>query len=164
MLATVAFTLFGALLLFTVDNFLYALPALILYAMLVINTYFSIRCFSSITPENDNMAKIVDIGLALLYLALALKFNDIRHFLVIALFLLELATVKYIMLLGISAPKHRNLVQNKILLETLGVISCSIALTLALLGYTSFSIWFLALLLLNANIYLIILRPFYKIE
>lgn len=161
---TATFAIFGILFALTVKNLAYSLPALILYAGLVINTYFSIRCFSSITPENDNMAKIVDIGLAVLYFVLASAFNNIQNFLMVAVFLFELAVIKYIMLLRISAPEHRNLVQKKILLDMLGVISSSLALTLTLLGYSFFPIWFLALLLLSADIYLIILVPFYKID
>ncbi|MBI4085883.1 MAG: hypothetical protein HY433_01405 [Candidatus Liptonbacteria bacterium] len=164
MLATAGFAFFGTLFLFTVDNFLYALPALVFYAMLVINTYYSIRCFSSIASENDKIAKVIDIGLAVLYLALASAFDDIQRFLTIALFLFELATLKYIMLLKASAPEYKNLIRNKILLDALGVISCSLALTLALLGYSFYSIWFLAMLLLAANIRLILIKPFYKIE
>ena len=164
MLATAGFAFFGTLFLFTVNNLSYALPALIFFAMLVINTYFSIRCFSSITPENDNIAKVIDIGLAFLYLALALAFNDIQRFLLIALFLFELSVIKYSMLLRISAPEYQNLVLKKISIDMLGVISCSLALTLALLGYSFYSIWFLAMLLLAANIYLILIKSFYKID
>lgn len=163
-LATVAFTMFGMIFVYTVKNSAYSLPALIFYAGLVINTYFSIRCFSSITPKNDRVADIVDIGLAVLYLALASAFGDIQRFLTIALFLFELAVIKYIILLGVSAPEYQNLVRKKISIDMLGVISCSLALTFALLGYSSFSTWFLALLLLAANIYLLILKPFYKID
>lgn len=161
---TAGFALFGILFLFTVKNFSYSLPALILYAGLVINTYFSIRCFSSITPDKNKTSKIVDIGLVVLYFVLASTFNNIENFLMITVFLFELAVLKYIVLLRISAPEYRGLVQKKILLDMLGVISCSLALTAALLGYSFFSIWFPALLLLGANIYLIILRPFYRID
>lgn len=163
-LGTAGFALLGMLFLFTVKNFPYSLPALIFYAGLVINTYFSIRCFSSITPEHDKIANIIDIGLAALYVILASTFNNIQNFLVIGLFLFELAVMRYSMLLRVSAPEYRNLVQKKILIDMLGVISCSLALAAALLGYPYFSIWLLALLLLSANIYLIILRPFYKID
>lgn len=164
MLATAAFTVIGIIFAFTVKNPAYALPALILYAGLVINTYFSIRCFSSITPENYSMQDVVDIMLGVLFISLATAFNNIQNFLTIGLFLFELAVVKYVLLLRTAGVGYHALIRKKILLEMLGVISGSLGLTLALFGYSFASIWFLALLLLGANIYLILLRPFYKID
>ncbi len=161
---TAGFALLGMLFLFTVKNFPYSLPALILYAGLVINTYFSIRCFSSITKENDTMQGVVDIGLAVLFLGLVFTFNNIQNFLMIGLFLFELAVVKYILLLRTAGAEYHTLIWKKILIDMLGVISGSLGLTLTLFGYYIASIWILVLLLTSANIYLIILKPFYKID
>lgn len=162
--ATAGFSLFGILFLFTINNVLYSLPALVLYGGLIVNTYFSIRCFSSIAPKNDTMQNIVDIGLAVLYFVLASTFNNIQNFLTIGLFLFELATIKYILLLGISGVEYHSLVRKKILLDMLGTVSCSLALALALSGYYFFAIWSLAGILTAANIYLLILKPFYKVD
>lgn len=161
---TAAFAFFGILFAFTVKNLLYSLPTLILYAGLVINTYFSIRCFSSITPENDNMQRIVDIGLVASFLALASAFNNVQNFLTIGLLLFELAVIKYTLLLGTARTEYHALIRKKILVDMLGVVSGSLALATVLLGYTLFSIWFPALLLTAANVYLIILKPFYKVN
>src|SRR5438552_1763869 len=98
-LGTVGFTLFGIFFLLSIQDFSYSLPALILYVGLVINTYFSIRCFSRITPKSDTATNIIDIGLVILYLILASNFNSIESFLMITLFLFEVATLKYIVLL-----------------------------------------------------------------
>jgi hypothetical protein len=163
-LGAAGFAFFGIVFLFTVNDFLYSLPTLLLYGGLVINTYFSIRCFSSITPKNDTLQGIVDIGLTVLFIALATAFNNIQNFLTIGLFLFELAVVKYTLLLRTAGAGHHAIIRKKVLIDMLGVISGSVGLTLALFGYYVISVWALALLLATANIYLIILKPFYKID
>lgn len=53
-----------------------AMP-LVFYGLLVVNTYFSVRCFSDFPFANAPSQKIVDTILVMLYVLLALQFSRV---------------------------------------------------------------------------------------
>src|SRR3990172_11302373 len=78
--ATIAFSLAGtisALFYSTVSPFL--LPHFIIYAVLVVNTYFSIRFWSALQPQ-DSRQFLIDAILVLAYLALAFSIGEPTYF------------------------------------------------------------------------------------
>ncbi len=160
-LATFVFALagIGAILFYApVGPFL--LPHALIYAVLVVNTFFSIRFWSALQPV-DNRQFFIDAVLIAAYLALALSIGKPLHFALAALMLFIAAPIKYMLMRG-RIP-HEALRRRKMLLDYLGTVSC-IALTLGTLaGYALGSAWLFALGFTLANIYLLFIRPMYRL-
>jgi hypothetical protein len=135
-------------------------PTALFYAVLVINTWFSVRFFSRLPPiDRDESA--IDGLLTVLYIALALAIGRNVPFIAIATVLFFAATAKYALLLRIMDLPLT--LRRKMAIDSLGGLLCLVALTGALLGNEIESTWALALVFLAANVFLLLVQPMYRV-
>jgi len=159
--ATAAFSLAGVASLFMFAQVSqYLLPHLVFYIVLVLNTFFSVRFFSRIAPENRSQLEI-DAVLVILYFALALSMGRPVAFAFFALCLFIAASSKYPLLLLVIP--QTNVLKRKILIDLLGTAVCAAILGATLLGYAFAAAWVLAILFMFANVYLLFIRPMYRL-
>jgi hypothetical protein len=163
LIATVFFTAVGVLaLLVGTLNWQKTLPMAIFYAILVLNTYYSVKLFSGIVPSKNSIQKIFDAILVLLYVLLAVCMSSPYYFAFSALLLFITATAKYAFLLGVvSQPK---LLKRKILVDLLGVLACALALGGMSFGFEMQSVWVLTVAFAVANILLFFVWPLYHLD
>ena len=161
-LATGVFSLAGiisALFYSVVSPFL--LPHFIIYALLVFNTYFSIRFWSALQP-NDLRQALIDVVLVAAYLALAFSMGEPAYFAFAAFTLFALATFKYVLMRG--RTPYEAVVERKTGIDALGALACA-ALTLGLfLGYALEATWLFAIGFALANVYLLLIKPMYRLS
>jgi hypothetical protein len=138
-----------------------SLPLVIFYVILVINTYPSVRLFSSLIPIDDGKHALADFLLGGLFLFLPMTFGDPIQFTLCALVLFLGATGKYSLMLD-ELP-HQRLLTRKIRIELLGVLMCASVLALMNFGFVLSAAWALAIIFAIANVYVLVLRPLYKI-
>src|SRR3989344_3335545 len=127
-----------------------SVPLLVYYAVLLINTFFSIRIFSAITPKNI-IQTLFDGVVAIFYLALAFSFGSVTTFAAVSAGLFLLAVAKYVHLKILISSSA--LLRRKIVLNTLAALLSLFALTLALLGFSEATAWALGIIFALANIY-----------
>ena len=139
-----------------------ALPLGIFYVIFVFNTFFSIRCFSRITPPYSLIHSILDIVLVSLYVAMALNIDAIPYFIFFNLLIFAVSSIKYTLLLG--DIEHDHILKRKILIDILGVCGSSLVIGGILAGYAKYSIWAWVAIFFLANIILFTLWPFYRLE
>lgn len=137
------------------------LPHVIFYIVLVVNTFLSVRFYSPIQPKNVSQAAI-DAILFITYLALALSIGRPVAFAFAALCLFIEAPVKYALMLGIIP--HDALLKRKIFIDGQGTVLCAAVLAATLGGYELAGAWALAVLFTLANIYLLLIRPMYRLN
>ena len=137
-----------------------AAPLLLFHAVLLLNTYFSIRCFSRIIPPSNRVQRQIDIGLFFLYLALPFSFGNPRLFVSLNLTLFIIATLKYVHLGQILGPSK--LVRRKIRVDAFGILFCLAALFGVIAGHAFFATVLFASIFLAANVYFIFINPLYK--
>src|SRR5262245_33382178 len=95
LLATAVFTLTGVLsLVFVAPKNAVVLPHVLFYAILTLNSYFSIKVFASIQPRHMTQL-LFDALLAIIYVALALSIGQAVFFALAGLFVFVVATPKY---------------------------------------------------------------------
>lgn len=162
-LVTSIFSLWSmvAAIIYITDGFI-VWPLVFFQILLIINTFFSVRAFSSIIPHNDLTQGIVDILLALCYFTMPLFFNNPTFFVLIALLLFVLASLKYIfaiLLVGFS-----KLFYEKIRIDVLGILLCFFILVGILSGYAYVASLLFVIIFLLANIYLFFVKPLYRLE
>ncbi len=160
-MATAAFALFGiasALFFSLVTEFL--LPHSIFYALLVLNTFFSVRFFSGILVPSSRQF-VVDAALVILYAALAYSLGNPAGFPLAATALFGFASLKYIIELG-SNP-YTAVLKRKITIDLLGAAFCAAIFVGALFGYPLESAWAFATIFALANVYLLLIRPMYRL-
>jgi len=138
-----------------------SVPLLVYYAVLLINTFFSIRIFSAITPKSF-VQTLFDRVAAVFYLALAFSFGSVPTFAAVSAGLFLLAVAKYVHLKGLVPSSA--LLPRKIVLNTLAALLSLFALALTLLGFSEAAAWVLCIIFALANIYLLIFNPMYRIE
>src|SRR3989338_2228990 len=139
-----------------------SLPLVLYYAILLWNTYFSIRLFSQITPPRDVAQIVSDILLLLLYMLTAVSFWSVSRFLFFSLLLFIVATLKYASLLSIV--QHPKLLKRKIRVDLLGVLAHALAFGGAVAGFPSLSAWSLAVVFIIANVILFSVYPLYQLD
>lgn len=93
-----------------------ALPLIIIYAVLVIDTFFSIRFFAAITPTSAAQ-NALDGLLAAMYILLALNFAQPTRFMFITATLFGVAVLKYVIL---YQRNHARTITRKIRIDVLG--------------------------------------------
>lgn len=159
--ATLAFSLAGITsLFFAAPISSYLLPHGIFYAVLVINTFLSIRFFSALAPENHSQMAI-DIVLVLLYLALAFSIGRPLTFAFFALCLFIAASSKYPLLLLVIL--QTDVLKRKILIDLMGTAACAAILAATILGYAFEAAWAAAIGFTFANVYLLRVKPMYRL-
>ncbi len=137
----------------------FLLPCCILYAGLVINTFPSVRLFSSLHPERDAMQTIIDTTLVVLYICIALTLGHPLRFALLDTCLFVMAMIKYIYLLPQAA--HRDLLKRKIFVDGLGVASAAVAFVGCLLWRSDIMMWLWAAAFTATQIDIFILHPLY---
>src|SRR3989344_1066318 len=160
-LATSAFSLAGIIsVLFysVVSPFL--LPHSIIYALLVLNTYFSIRFWSALQPQ-DSRQFLIDAILVLAYLALAFSIGEPTYFAFAAFALFALATFKYVLMRGHTS--YEAVVERKIHIDALGALACAVLVLGMFLGYALEATWFFAVGSPPATFSLLLTRPMYRL-
>jgi len=145
----------------TVTEPLYSLPLIIFYATIVLNTYFSIKLFASLTPISERVQHVIDIALVCAYTVSAFSLDNTMWFALSNLFLFVIAAAKYSFLLNVI--KYQQLLKRKILIDILGIFFCACVLTASLLGYSYYAAWGMSLGFLYANYFLFFVWPLYKI-
>lgn len=143
-------------------NWPYVMPMLVFYIVLTINSFFSIRLFSTITPVEDATQRILDLVLMAVYFLLAYSFDNTKMFLIITLFLFIVAPLKYSFLLLGKVP-YPKLLKKKITIDLLGTLLAASVIAGFEAGYTYESAWALAIIFTAANVYLLFIDPMYKI-
>ncbi len=160
-LATLFFIAAGvAALLFVAPPNEYVLPHSIFYAVLTLNTFFSIKLYATIQP-NDQHQRIVDFLLVAAYVALAFSIGRAFEFSLVALILFIFATPKYAMMRG-KIP-HDALLRRKILIDLSGVAFTAVVFLGTIAGYPLESAWVLAIGFVIANIYHLVINPMYHL-
>ncbi len=91
-----------------------------LYAMLLLHTFFSIRCFSSLIDSHDRRQQSIDVVLIVLYALLATALQSIPFFLILWIIFFCAASGKYIMLVG--RLNHPHLLKRKITADMSGIL------------------------------------------
>src|SRR3989344_1693059 len=160
-LATSAFSLAGVIsVLFysVVSPFL--LPHFIIYAILVLNTYFSIRFWSALQPA-DIRQTLIDGVLVLAYLVLAFSMGEPMYFAFAAFALFALATFKYVLMRGRTS--YEAIVERKTGIDALGALACAVLTLGMFLGYPLEATWLFAIGFTLANVYLLFIRPMYRL-
>ena len=146
----------------SVSDWSLSAPLVLFYALLVLNTFFSVRCFARVTPPGDRLQKLFDAVLVAIYVGLAASFTDAPRFAGWGSLLFAVATLKYVVLLGRVGSVM--LLAKKIRVDVLGTIACVWALGVMLIGYAREASWALAGANAIANVYVLWVRPIYRIE
>lgn len=136
-------------------------PHVAFYATLTLNSFFSIRLFSSIQPRSFSQG-IADAGLVVTYVGLAFSIGYPLLFAFFALGVFIAAPPKYALMLGVIP--HPRLLKRKILIDIAGTALCALVLAGTLLGYELESAWILASVFALANLYLLLVRPMYTLD
>ncbi len=138
-------------------------PAIsIFYLTLLINTYFSVRAFATITPRGNWIQGLCDFLLGLCLAIMPLVFNSPVNFVLINLFLFIIASLKYVFLVSLTG--FSKLLYRKIRIDILGILLCALCLTGILFGFAYWSLKFFAFIFLLANVYVLFHRPLYLLE
>lgn len=131
------------------------------YAILVVNTYFSIQFYDHLFPRLRLIDWAIEIALVFLYLGLAATLHSVILFEVIGLLLFVVAAAKYTVLLG--QGMHEKTLHKKIRIDLLGVLLFVFGLTLAAAGFELESAWAVTALFFAANLYLLFIKPMYRV-
>ena len=143
-----------------VNDYEIAAPIFLFYSVLIINTHFSIKLFSSLVPKENRVQNLLDVTLILLYIYLIVRIEALRWFFFYVTILFCIASIKYTLLLNeIDQPR---LLKRKITWDALGVLLSLVTLGGIMSGYTVISLWFCSITFLIANIYLFFINPLYK--
>lgn len=157
--ASIVFAAAGVFgLLATSGDMLPAAATAVFYAVLLVNTYFSIRFFR-MQPPQERDERVVDAILVAAYLALGASIGRVTIFLAVSVALFVAATLKYVRLIGIL--ERPDLARRKITLNGLGVVLCAGSLAIALGGYAVAAVCIQAIIFALANVYLLVIRPMY---
>src|SRR3990172_10959 len=146
----------------TVTDWSVSLPLVIFHFALLVNTFFSIRCFSRIIPRRDWTQKAIDVILGVLYLALPLQFGQPLWYAVVLAILFTLATTKYALLFHLK--EHLSLLRRKIFFDSLGSIACVLLIAAVSAGYGFVAMWAWAILFILADMYLLVIKPLYVLD
>jgi hypothetical protein len=160
LLAALIFTVLG------VGGFLYtasgsiSLPLALFYAVLTINSYFSVIFFATFISPDDALQRVADVILVVSYGVLSFTFGDVEQFAFCALALFLFTMMKYTLLL--TKSPHVHVLRRKITINIFGSLLCLVALGIAFTGHGAPAAWTLALVFSLANIYFLCIRPMYS--
>lgn len=116
------------------------LPDALFYSALVLHTYFSVRFFSRVIPQNSWQSG-TDLALVAVYFGLALSLGDGFRFLFLAPCLFALAISKYTPSLG--KPHLAALMRRKIKYLAGGIALVAYSMIIASLVNQAFAAWFM---------------------
>lgn len=138
---------------------IFVVPHALFYAVLTLNTYFSVRFYSVFTPDSLFQTGI-DLALAAAYICLALSIGLPLAFSLFALVIFIIAPAKYAHMIGSTA--HDATLRRKILIDLLGTALCMLVFALTLTYHELSAAWIFAVLFGAANIYLLGINPMYR--
>ncbi len=128
-------------------------------AILLIHTYFSIRCFSRLIQPMDNRQRSIDALLIILYVIILATTVSESIFFGLMTALCLLATLKYVF--AQYRPEHKPLFTRKIRVDggaTIWLLVCTIA---SIWGFASQAVTITLLTYTGGSIYFLIIRPLY---
>ncbi len=128
--------------------------------LLLINTYYSVSCFSRVHPARTQLQQSIDVVLGLLYISLICSGADIPLFLLSVTIFFIIAAIKYVM--GIAQSPYRSLLQRKVLVNLMGAVAVLLTFMLGSRYGFSYSMQGWAVLYAVANVYLLWYRPLYR--
>jgi hypothetical protein len=151
--ATFGFALAGLLgFLFVPQPWAAKAPNAVFYAVLVLNTFYSVRFFDGLPPQARD-ERVIDGVLTVLYVGLAATIGTLVPFAAVATLLFAAAVAKYVLLLRVV--DRRDILRRKILIDGLGLALCLATLIASLLFDPLWSAWTEALVFAAANVYLL---------
>jgi len=136
------------------------LPNLLFYAVLVANTFFSIRFFAALPPA-DRDERLIDGLLVVAYCGLAAAIGAWTVFALVSTLLFALAIAKYARLFGIV--QRPDILRTKIAIDATGLALCGATAVAAVLASPFWAAWLQAGVFAVANVYLLLVRPMYGI-
>ncbi len=136
------------------------LPNALFYAVLVVNTYYSVRFFDSLPPA-DRDERVVDGALAVVYVLLSLAIGSHAWFALASTLLFAIAIVKYALLTRVM--DRRDILNRKMAIDATGLVLCAATLAGTFAGYSLASAWVQAIVFILANVYLLAIRPMYAL-
>jgi len=157
-----SFGLWGFYSTFFILDWYKAWPLVFFYTLLVLNTYFSVRTFASITPHEHLGQRCMDALLGIWLLLAPLSFNTPIYFVLVTTALFITATIKYIFLAPIVG--FSRLLYMKIRIDALGILLCSLALLGVLAGYAYYATAVWSFIFFMANIYVLWWEPHYHLH
>lgn len=160
--ATVFFGVIALISLGSIVDLSKSWPLVVFYAVLLINTYFSIRTFASITPEENFGQKLIDAALVVCMLLMVFNFNSVLNFTILATLLFIIATLKYVFLTQLAG--YSKLLYMKIRIDALGILFCFLAVVGTLWGYGRQASIIWATVFVLANIYVLWWKPHYDLK
>ncbi|HVM90672.1 MAG TPA: hypothetical protein VMU11_02135 [Verrucomicrobiae bacterium] len=125
-----------------------------MYALLLVHTFLSIRCFSQIIDPHDRQQQAVDLLLVVSYFALA-QWQSGIPFLSAWVVLFAFATLKYALLVGRSS--HTRLLRRKLVADIGG-------LGLGMFTMFSGSLPLMFAVFAAASVYYLVLNPLYVLD
>ncbi len=132
------------------------------HVLLLINTYFSVRCFSSI-PESESVSqKVVDLLIVITYLLLATQFSNPIAYLTLAMIMFLIATFKYVLML--DAKSYRALLKRKIRIDVLCAVACGLALIGVWSGQSMMALWVWCGVFVMGNVYVLWMNKLYELK
>lgn len=138
-----------------------SLPLVAFYINLLINTYYSVACFTTLTPRDDRRQPVIDAAIAGIYLVLPFTFNDPERFALVTALLFGTSLVKYGLLLhGFSDPSR---LRKKLIANSIGALSCILVLAGIKAGYPNLTTTVWAVGYVLVNIYLLKINPLYRL-
>ena len=162
LIACLLFIIFGLVGWFlSTSNTMHSLPLLLYYAVLVFNTFFSIRAFSAITPRNSAQTAF-DMVLVGIYCALAFSFASTVYFALFSALLFLVAVAKYVHLRKLIASS--TLLERKIRIDVLGALLSVATLCIAVAGWPLGAAWILCIVFALASVYLLLINPMYRVD
>lgn len=134
---------------------------ILFHAVLLVNTYFSIKCFGIITPSRLRHQQAIDTMLVLLYMVLPFAFAIPSVYVLLVMLLFLVASMKYTLLLGII-PDIK-LLRRKIAIDLGAVFWNFFIFIFGGMGFISVDLllWIWVGFFIVANIYLLKLKPMY---
>lgn len=132
----------------------------IFYALLLVNTFFSIQYFSEIIPTDIALQRVADGTLVLCYAAIAIAMGYALYFGLFLLLLFIVATLKYWSAEPVVVDTR--LLTRKVKFDFLGVLMALLFLTITLFGYPRPAVIALDVVYGIANVYLLFVKPLYQ--
>lgn len=161
-LAVSVFALVGGLAVATrIQDAAASLPLVAFYVNLLVNTYFSVACFTTLTPRDDRRQQVLDAAIGGIYLVLPFSFANPERFALVTALLFGTSLIKYALLLdGFSDPPR---LRRKLIANSCGLLSCLLVLVGIKADYPSLTTTIWAAGYVLVNIYLLKINPLYRL-
>lgn len=159
--ATLIFAAFGAIgAIIAWNNLAIAWPAMLFYAMLVWNDYYSIQHFSKIIPPGKTSQVAIDIILLVLHFVSSFFFGNPFLFTIAMTVLFILAVLKYAG--DLPSVKNSRALFRKVKIDAMGALISALALAGMFMGYPWQSTIIWICIFACASVYVILINPLYK--